>query len=123
MLLEPSVIVLYVNDVAVTSQFYRELLDKTPQEDSPTFHAFRLSNGMTVALKAKHTIEIPIEGKNGNGELAFIVESSQKVDELFLKWREKQIEMILTPTKLNYGYAFVAQDPDQNRLRVVALGQ
>ena len=71
MLLEPSSIVLYVEDITRTSQFYQDLLGIKPEEASPTFHAFKLSNGMSLALKARHSVVPPAEGKNGNGELAF----------------------------------------------------
>lgn len=122
MLLEPNVIVLYVDNMAQSSNFYQDLLGITPQEDSPTFHAFKLSNGMILALKAKHSVEPPVDKQNGNGELAFVVENNKKVDELFAKWQTKEINIILSPCVLPYGYAFVAQDPDENRLRIVALG-
>lgn len=35
MILEPNVIVLYVNDLARTSQFYQDLLDTKPIDASP----------------------------------------------------------------------------------------
>ncbi len=37
MILEPNVIVLYVDDLALTSQFYQDLLGIKPEEASITF--------------------------------------------------------------------------------------
>ncbi|EHL29761.1 VOC family protein [Legionella drancourtii] len=121
MLLEPSTIVLYVDNLAVSSKFYQDLLGIRPEEASPTFHTFTLSNGMNFALKVKHMIETPSEGKNGNNELAFTLDNNQKVDELFTEWQDKEINIILPPSIVPYGYTFVALDPDGNRLRVVSL--
>lgn len=122
MLFEPSAIVLYVDNLTSSSLFYRELLGIQPEETSPTFHQFPLSNGMSLALKTKQTVEPPA-GQNGNGELAFTVASSKKVDELFAAWQAKGIKTLLPPTTVPYGYTFVALDLDENRLRVVSLGQ
>jgi predicted enzyme related to lactoylglutathione lyase len=121
MLLEPSAIVLYVDNLAVSSKFYQDLLGISPEAASPTFHTFTLSNGMSFALKVKHMIEPPSNGKNGNNELAFTLDNNKKVDELFTKWQAKEIDIILPPSLVPYGYTFVALDPDGNRLRVVSL--
>jgi len=121
MLLEPSVVVLYVDNVAKASQFYQDLLGLSPIEASPTFHSFKMS-GMHLALKATHSVIPPVEKQNAQGELAFVLECNQKVDELFAAWQAKEITMILAPTQLPFGYSFVALDPDGNRLRAVALG-
>lgn len=121
MLLEPTAIVLYIDDLPKASQFYQDLLGIRPEEASPTFHAFKLSNGMDLALKASCAIELPTDKANGNGELAFTVDDNKKVDELFAEWQTRGINIILPPTTVPYGYTFVALDPDNNRLRVVAL--
>lgn len=121
MLLEPNVIVLYVNDLTLTSNFYQDLLGIIPEESSPTFHTIKLSNGMSLALKAQHSVEPPAEGKNGHCELAFTLDDYQKVNDLFAAWQAKEINIIMPPKIVPYGYTFVAADPDGNRLRIVSL--
>lgn len=123
MILELNVIVLYVDDLAITSQFYQDLLGIKPEEASPTFHSFTLSNGMSLALKAKHSVMPSTEAKSGHGELAFTLDSNQKVDELFTTWQAKKIDILLPPTQVPFGYTFVALDPDGHRLRVASLGK
>lgn len=71
MMVEPNLIVLYVDDIARTSQFHQDFLEVKPEEASSTFHSFRLLNGMSLALKAKYSIILPTKAKKGNGELAF----------------------------------------------------
>ncbi|KTC66280.1 bleomycin resistance protein (plasmid) [Legionella adelaidensis] len=121
MSLEPNAIILYVENLAISSHFYRDLLSTNPEEASPTFNAFRLSNGMSLGLKAKHAVEPSPHNTSGNGELAFIRHSDKEVDELFAKWQEKRIHIIFSPDRVPYGYTFVALDPDGNRLRVISL--
>lgn len=120
-MIEPSVIVLYVEDVHTSSAFYQELLGKAPQEASPTYHSFKLSNGMSLGLKAKQMAEPPVEA-NAHSELAFTLQQNKNVDELFVLW-QKKMKIAQVPITVPYGYTFVALDPDNNRLRVVALGQ
>lgn len=119
-MIEPSAIVLYVNHLTISSQFYKDLLGLKPQEDSPTFHSFTLATGMGLALKAKHSVEPPA-CENGNCELAFVVSNKNKVDELFLEWQKKEMRVAQIPTDLPFGYTFVALDPDGHRLRVISL--
>lgn len=120
MMREPTAIILYVDNPAISSQFYEDLLGIKPEESSPTFHTFTLSNGMCLGLKAKHAVESPSD-LNGSGELAFTLDDNKKVDALFAEWQEKDINMVLPPTIVPYGYTFLALDPDGNRLRVVSL--
>ena len=122
MILEPTAVVLYVDNLAISSKFYQDLLGIKPEEASPTFHSFTLSNGMGLGLKAKHAVEPPAD-KNGGGELAFTLDNNKKVDALFAEWQEKDVNIALPPTVVPYGYTFVALDPDDNRLRVVSLGK
>ena len=119
-MLEPSAVVLYVDNLLVSSLFYQDLLGIKPEEDSPTFHSFKLSNGMGLGLKAKHSVEPPTN-ENGSGELAFTLMNNREVDELFVEWQGKEISMAQSPTVVPYGYTFLALDPDGNRLRVVSL--
>lgn len=122
MILEPTAIVLYVDNFTISRKFYQDLIGIKPEDASPTFHSFTLSNGMSLGLKAKHAVEPPAD-KNGGGELAFTLDNNKKVDALFAEWQEKDINMVLPPTVVPYGYTFVALDPDGNRLRVLSLGK
>ena len=83
MLLEPNIIVSYVNDLTQISKCYHDLFAITPEKASPTLYAFKLPNEMSLALKAQHSVEPPVERKNGNCKLAFNLDDNQKADELF----------------------------------------
>lgn len=74
-MLEPSAVVLYVDNLLVSSAFYQDLLGIKPEEDSPTFHSFKLSNGMGLGLKTKHSVEPPAS-ENGGISISFWASSN-----------------------------------------------
>ena len=119
-MLEPSAVIFYVDNLLESSAFYQDLLEIKPEADSPTFHSFKLSNGMGLGLKAKHSA-VPPFNENGGGELAFTLDNYRAVDELFVEWQRKEISISQLPTVVPYGYTFLALDPDGNRLRVISL--
>jgi catechol 2,3-dioxygenase-like lactoylglutathione lyase family enzyme len=123
MILEPNVIVLYVNDLVIASQFYQDLLGIKPEKASITFHSFTLLNGMSLALKARHSVVPSTEAKSGNGELAFTLDDDKKVDALFAEWQAKGVNILFPPSQVPFGYTFVALDPDGHRLRAASLGK
>ena len=121
-MIEPNVIVLYVENLPMSSQFYQNILGIKPDAHSPTFTSFSLSNGMGLALKTKDSVEPAVYTQcGGHGELAFTLKNRQQVDALFITWQNQAIKMIQPPCSLPYGYTFVGIDPDGNRLRVVSL--
>lgn len=119
-MLEPSAVIIYVSNVATSSSFYQDLLGINPEELSPAFSAFKLQNGVTIGLKDRQTVEPAAEG-NGGFELAITVSTDEQVDALFGQWKHRGIPVAQRPITLAYGYTFVALDPDNNRIRVVAL--
>lgn len=116
---EPNAVVLFVDNLIVSSNFYQELLGIYPQEPSASFRCFTLSNGMLIGLKDKHAQEVSVD-KNKGTELIFVVADVNKVDELFLVWQQKGINIIEVPAIVSFGYTFIAHDPDGNRLRVMS---
>ena len=110
-MLEPSDMVIYVDNLARSSQFYQDLLGISPEEYSPSFSLFKLANGMGLGLKEKHSVQPESEGANGY-ELAFTMNNQEQVDALFLKWEQKGMQFALKPTTVSFGYTFLALDPD-----------
>ena len=45
---------------------------------------------------------------------------AEDVDALFADWRGRGVKIAQTPTKMDFGYTFLALDPDGQRLRVFA---
>ncbi|AHE66648.1 VOC family protein [Legionella oakridgensis] len=119
----PNTIILYVDSPAISAAFYADLLGQQPSESSPTFALFVLDNPMKLGLWAKHTVEPMADVTGGGGELAFSVDNARVVDELYARWKHKKLTIAQLPTKMDFGYTFVALDPDGHRLRVYSLHQ
>jgi catechol 2,3-dioxygenase-like lactoylglutathione lyase family enzyme len=122
---QPNFFILYVDDPARSAAFYSTLLDLAPVEASPTFAMFALESGVMLALWSRHTVEPAARGQEqgGGGELAFAVGENARVDALHAEWNRRGLPIAQPPTAMDFGYTFVALDPDRHRLRVFAAAQ
>jgi catechol 2,3-dioxygenase-like lactoylglutathione lyase family enzyme len=115
---ELNTIVLYVSDFAASVAFYTELLGKGPDQSSSNFAGFALENGVVLGLwsKAKALPEIAEIGVGG--EIVFAVADRNAVDTAHAAWSGRGVAIAQAPVQLDFGYTFVALDPDGHRLRV-----
>ncbi|WP_426509257.1 VOC family protein [Serratia proteamaculans] len=119
----PNMTLLYVDNPENSAAFYQRLLGQVPVELSPTFALFVLSNGLKLAMWSKHSVEPAATATGGGGEIGFMCELPQQVDVLYQRWSEQGLKMIQPPVTLDFGYSFVACDPDGHRLRVYSLSE
>ncbi len=119
----PNMTLLYVDNPEKSAAFYRRLLGQAPVELSPTFALFVLGNGFKLAMWSKHAVEPAARVTGGGGEIGFMCETPQQVDALYPQWCEQGLEIIQPPVTLDFGYSFVATDPDGHRLRVYSLSE
>lgn len=117
---DPDFLILYVNSPAQSARFYSELLAKAPLESSPTFAMFALDSGVMLGLWSRHTVEPAALAPGGGVELAFTVADEARVDALYADWGRRGLVIAQEPTRMDFGYTFVALDPDGHRLRVFA---
>ena len=80
-----------------------------------------------LGLWSKHTVEphatIIGDGQlGGGGEVAFRVSDDETVNTIHDEWIRRGLAIVQEPTKMDFGYTFVAKDPDGHRLRVFAAG-
>ena len=116
----PNSVILYVSDVEASTAFYSRILGHGPIETYPGFSVFKLSDDMTLGLQAADEIEPVAEPYVGGAELSLSNVEHADVDRLHAQWEMLSIPMVLEPTVLEFGYTFVATDPDGHRLRVCA---
>jgi predicted enzyme related to lactoylglutathione lyase len=112
---------LYVDSPATSANFYSRLLDKAPVELNPTFALFILNNGVKLGLWSRHTVEPAAQAKGGGGEVGFALPDQAAVDTLHDQWLERGATILQSPTVVDFGYTFVAQDLDGHRLRAFCL--
>ena len=116
----PNSVILYVSDVEASTTFYHRILGHEPIKTYPGFSVFALSDNVTLGLQAADEIEPAAEPYVGESELSLSDVEHVDVDRLYAQWKALGIPMILEPTVLEFGYTFVATDPDGHRLRVCA---
>jgi catechol 2,3-dioxygenase-like lactoylglutathione lyase family enzyme len=117
---DPSHVILYVNSPAASAAFYGDLLGKSPVENLPTFALFVLDSGIKLGLWARHTVAPTATMTGGGGEIAITVADADVVRNMHAEWCSRGLHIAQAPTAMDFGYTFVALDPDGHRLRVFA---
>jgi predicted enzyme related to lactoylglutathione lyase len=118
---DPTTIILYVRDALVSARFYADLLGREPVEAHPHFAMLVMAPGVMLGLWAKQDVKPEASGHAGSRELAITVADQDAVLELHQSWVERGIDIIQTPTQLDFGFTFTGGDPDGHRVRVMAL--
>ncbi len=117
--LQFGLIVLYVKDVATSAAFYRDLLRAAPVESSATFAMFPMPPVM-LGLWTRTEVKPMPTSLPGALEIDFRVTDAQAVRDTHAEWLKKGLTMIQEPLELDFGFSFVAADPDGHKLRVMA---
>lgn len=120
---DPNAIMLYVDHPPSSAAFYSDILQKEPIESHPTFALFHLDSGVKLGLWSKRTVEPAIPVTGVGGELAFSVPDQKTVEALYTDWLKRGLRMIQSPIMMEFGFTFVALDPDGYRLRVYSLSE
>lgn len=114
MIVGVNVIWAYVDDMAVMSAFYRDVLELTIETDSPYWYSFRLSNGVILALHP-HPPERP------RGRSWVLGLECQDIKALRAKLEPTGVTMEgwhETPA----GVILIFEDPEGNVINVMQLG-
>lgn len=112
-------ILVYVENVAKSEAFYASILGRPAIESSATFAMLPAAPGLMLGLWRRDGVK-PAATPAGGGEIAFPVDNQAEVDALFEEWRARGVAIAQTPTQMDFGYTFVALDPEGYRLRVFA---
>lgn len=113
-------ILLSVANPARSEEFYSKLLNTKPVENSPTFVLYVLPNGIKLGLWIDSGIE-PKPLRAGGVEVTFSETSDDAVRATFADWTAKGADILQPLTQMDFGFTFVASDPDGHRLRVFAI--
>jgi len=112
-------ILVYVENVAASKAFYASILGRPVIESSNTFAMLPAAPGLMLGLWRRDGVK-PAASVAGGGEIAFPVDGAGEVDALYAEWSGRGVKVALAPTQMDFGYSFVALDPDGQRLRVFA---
>ncbi|RWO72557.1 MAG: drug:proton antiporter [Mesorhizobium sp.] len=117
----PNFVILYVDQPLESGAFYSALLGREPVESSPTFVLFMLDAGFKFGLWSRHTVEPAAAMSGGGAEIVFALDTPDAVDATHADWSGRGLNILQTPTDMDFGRTFVALDPDNHRLRVYWL--
>ena len=118
----PNFLILYVSDPLASAAFYATLLERPPVESSPGFAMFALDSGVMLGLWQRAEVLPAVDNFGAGAEVAFAVKDNAAVDALRATWAARGLPLLQQPVKMDFGYTFVAADPDGHRLRVFAPG-
>lgn len=113
----PTYILLYVENPKASAEFYAELFQLKPVEQSPTFALFVLPSGLKFGLWIKTGVIPAVKSSGATSEVACPVSSKERVDELCQDFARRGISIAQPPEMMDFGYTFMALDPDGHRLR------
>ena len=109
-------ILLAVANPAASADLYTKLLGRQPVENSPTFVMFVLEHGLKLGLWVADQIE-PAPKPAGGVELSFAMPDRNAVIETYAAWTALGLKVLQEPTRMDFGFTFVVEDPDGHRLR------
>ena len=112
-------ILLSVANPARSTDFYSQLLGREPVESSPGFALYVLENGIKIGLWIANEIE-PHPKPAGGVEISFSEPDDAAVSATYEKW-SAIAPVVQEPTRMDFGFTFVVEDPDGHRLRVFSL--
>lgn len=116
----PSYVLLYVQSPAASAAFYSQLLARNPVESSETFALFVLDGGFKLGLWGRDGVIPKATLMGGGAELCFALADDGEVDAWHARWSAQGMPVLQLPERMDFGYTFVATDPDGHRLRVFA---
>jgi catechol 2,3-dioxygenase-like lactoylglutathione lyase family enzyme len=119
---DPNFVILYVKDPSASTAFYADVLGRPPVEASPTFAMFALSSGVMLGLWSRANVAPAAVAAAGGTELGITVADADAVRATHADWSRRKLPIAQAPTAMDFGYTFVALDPDGHRLRVFAPG-
>ncbi len=118
---KPNYILLYVEDVARSVEFYNKLIGQEPVEHSQTFALYVMPNGVKLGMWLKGGVEPTATQTGGGMEVGMPLDSNEEVDAFYAKYQELGLTVAQTPTEMDFGYTFSLLDPDDHRLRFFCL--
>lgn len=116
----PVFTLLYVESVARSVAFYRELLGSAPVEEHPcTFASFPLSEGAVLGLWEASGVEPAVSGAGARTELCFGVADRAALEARLEAWTAAGAVVVQGLSAMDFGDTFTVTDPDGHRLRVM----
>lgn len=114
----PNFVLLYVDSPAASAEFYSRILNCTPVESSPTFAMFALDSGLMLGCWQREGVLPQASAQAGANEIAIALDTQEAVLNCYQQWQQNGVAILQEPCAMDFGFTFVAADPDGHRIRV-----
>jgi predicted enzyme related to lactoylglutathione lyase len=107
----------YVTDIARSTDFYKKVFDAEPVFTSPRYVAFAAGADATFALWSGGTK--PDAAAPRYAEIGIMLASNEEVERLYEQWRKlPEIKIARELYTEAFGRTFLVQDPDGHIIRI-----
>ncbi|HEX2734030.1 MAG TPA: VOC family protein [Polyangiaceae bacterium] len=113
-------LLLAVKNPRHSAVLYTRLLGREPVEAQDTFVLYVLPNGFKLGLWIDSEMQ-PKPLPAGGVEISFSEDSKESVLASYKEWKGLGLPILQEPTEMDFGFTFVAADPDGHRLRSFVL--
>lgn len=118
---DPNFVIFYVSNPLVSADFYTNLLNQKPVELAPTFAMFVLKPELKFGLWSKKDVKPSTSDMGGGSEIGITVDTIDAVNTIHNQWVKQGVTIIQEPVMMDFGFTFVAADPDNHRIRVFTM--
>jgi catechol 2,3-dioxygenase-like lactoylglutathione lyase family enzyme len=115
-------LLLAVRNPQESAHLYTQILGATPVQSSESFVLYALPTGLKVGLWAASDMT-PAPTAAGGVEISFSEPDKDAVRATHAAWKQLGLPIAQEPTDMDFGFTFVAVDPDGHRLRVFTLSE
>ena len=113
----PDSLLLYVENTAVSAQFFHTLFSIPIVEQSPNFAMLALPSGLMLGLWARLDVKpVPVTAPGGF-ELAVTLDSDAATEAALAQCSQLGIPVVQPLIRLDFGYTFVVRSPDGHLIR------
>lgn len=113
-------LLLAVEDPLRSAELYDQILDTKPVDSAKTFVLYALPSGIKIGLWARADVK-PEPKPAGGVEISFSHSDKDSVRKTHEAWKKLGLKIVQDLTEMDFGYTFVAEDPDGHRLRPFVL--
>ncbi|SHO58264.1 VOC family protein [Vibrio quintilis] len=113
-----NLIVLYVEDMMKSRQFYQALLSTEPAECSEKFVSFKVNETLSVGLWLRSDVKPEVNASAGSlHEICVFVVDHPALDRQYEHCTGMGATIIQEPVEMDFGRTFSICDPDGGRIR------
>jgi len=116
----PNYLLLSVREPKASAELYNQLLGCAPVEFQDTFVLYVLAGGLKIGLWRDADIQ-PEPKPAGGIEVSFSETSRAALLATYAEWKNLGMKVLQEPAQMDFGFTFVASDPDGHRFRAFVL--